>query len=66
MDKKYRLRKKFIELNYERLPSIVYSNNFDHFSKYGINSTSHSLVPSAQYRENFPLKIISAKVNKIK
>jgi exopolyphosphatase / guanosine-5'-triphosphate,3'-diphosphate pyrophosphatase len=66
MDKKYRLRKKFIELNYECLPSIVYSNNFDHFFKYGINSPSHSLVSSEQYRENFPLKIISAKVNKIK
>ena len=27
MDKKYRLKKKFIELNYDCLPSIVYSNN---------------------------------------
>jgi exopolyphosphatase / guanosine-5'-triphosphate,3'-diphosphate pyrophosphatase len=69
MDKKYRLRKKFIKLNYDCLPSIVYSNALDQFSKCGINSSYHSPTPSfsfEQYRENFPLKIISAKVNKIK
>jgi exopolyphosphatase / guanosine-5'-triphosphate,3'-diphosphate pyrophosphatase len=67
MDKKYRLRKKFIELNYDCLPSIVYSNNLDKIFKCGINSPAHSsFFSSEQYRENFPLKIISAKVNKIK
>ena len=32
MDKKYRLKKKFIELNYDGLSSIVYSNNLDRCS----------------------------------
>jgi exopolyphosphatase / guanosine-5'-triphosphate,3'-diphosphate pyrophosphatase len=69
MDKKYRLKKKFIELNYDRLSSIVYSNNFDPFFKPGMNSPSFASRPftsSEQYRENFPLKIIITKVNKIK
>jgi exopolyphosphatase/guanosine-5'-triphosphate,3'-diphosphate pyrophosphatase len=71
MDKKYRLRKKFFGLNYDDLSSIVYSNNLDHFSKSGIKNPS-SLNPSNplfvslnEHGENFPKKILSAKVNKI-
>lgn len=66
MDKKYRLRKKFIELNYDSLSSITYSNNLDPFLKCGGNTPSPPFVSLEQHRENFPLKIISAKVNKIK
>ena len=36
MDKKYRLRKNFIGLNYDELSSISYSGNLDDFSRCGI------------------------------
>ena len=75
MDKKYRLKKKLIELNYNGLSSIVCSNNLDPALNCGVNSShiSHSHSHSNpfdslehQHDEKFPLKIISAKVNKIK
>jgi exopolyphosphatase/guanosine-5'-triphosphate,3'-diphosphate pyrophosphatase len=71
MDKKYRLKKKLIELNYNGLSSIVRSNNLDHALNCGVNSSyishSHSFDSlDHQHDEKFPLKIISAKVNKIK
>jgi exopolyphosphatase / guanosine-5'-triphosphate,3'-diphosphate pyrophosphatase len=71
MDKKYRLKKKLIELNYNGLSSIIRSNNLDHALNCGVNSSyishSHSFDSlDHQHDEKFPLKIISAKVNKIK
>jgi exopolyphosphatase/guanosine-5'-triphosphate,3'-diphosphate pyrophosphatase len=76
MDKKYRMKKKLIELNYNGLSSIICSNNLDPALNFGVNS-SHISPPSAppphpfdsldcQHDVKFPLKIISAKVNKIK
>jgi len=66
MYKKYRLRKKFIGLNYDNLSSIMYSNNLDRFSKSGINPHPNPLFGSLEgHGENFPKKILSAKVNKI-
>jgi exopolyphosphatase/guanosine-5'-triphosphate,3'-diphosphate pyrophosphatase len=71
MDKKYRLKKKLIELNYNGLSSIIRSNNLDPSLNCGVNSSyishSHSFDSlDHQHDEKFPLKIISAKVNKIK
>ncbi len=71
MDKKYRLKKKLIELNYNGLSSIIRSNNLDPALNCGVNSSyishSHSFDSlDHQHDEKFPLKIISAKVNKIK
>jgi exopolyphosphatase / guanosine-5'-triphosphate,3'-diphosphate pyrophosphatase len=71
MDKKYRLKKKLIELNYNGLSSIIRSNNLDPSLNCGVNSSyishSHSFDSlDQQHDEKFPLKIISAKVNKIK
>ncbi len=63
MDKKYRLRKKFIESNYDNLPYIAYSNNFDPFLKCG--GTSPPFVSLEKHRKKFPLQIISAKIHKI-
>jgi exopolyphosphatase / guanosine-5'-triphosphate,3'-diphosphate pyrophosphatase len=75
LDKKYRSKKKLIELNYNGLSSIICSNNFDPALNCGVNS-SHISHPNPnpnpfdllghQHNEKFPLKIISAKVNKIK
>ncbi|MBA3749937.1 MAG: hypothetical protein H0X03_03430 [Nitrosopumilus sp.] len=66
MNKKYRLRKKFIGLNYDDISSIIYSNNLDRFSEFGINPHPNPLFGSLKgHGENFPKKILSAKVNKI-
>jgi exopolyphosphatase / guanosine-5'-triphosphate,3'-diphosphate pyrophosphatase len=64
MDKKYRLKKKFIGLNYEDLSSIWYSGNSDDFSKYG------SGYPEPLYLEeqikNFSKKLLAQRINKTK
>jgi exopolyphosphatase / guanosine-5'-triphosphate,3'-diphosphate pyrophosphatase len=68
MDKKYRLKKKLIELNYTGLSSIICSNNLDPALNCGVNSPPPPPFDSLdhQHNEKFPLKIISAKINKIK
>lgn len=59
MDKKYRLKKKFIGLNYDDLSSIAYSGNLDEFSKYGTGyPESFSLDEQIK---NFSKKIIGSK-----
>jgi exopolyphosphatase/guanosine-5'-triphosphate,3'-diphosphate pyrophosphatase len=64
MDKKHRLRKKFIGLNYDYAYSIVYSDSLDRFSKG--NAKSSPFVLFGSQGENFPKKIISTKLDKIK
>jgi exopolyphosphatase/guanosine-5'-triphosphate,3'-diphosphate pyrophosphatase len=59
MDKKYRLKKKFIGLNYDDLSSIAYSGNFDEFSKYGTGySESFSLEEQIK---TFSKKMVGSK-----
>jgi len=62
MDKKYRSRKKFIESNYDRLSSIIYSNN----SPSSIEKNFNEFDLPIQDRDKFPQKINSTKINKIK
>jgi exopolyphosphatase / guanosine-5'-triphosphate,3'-diphosphate pyrophosphatase len=59
MDKKYRLKKKFIGLNYEDLSSIWYSGNSDDFSKYG--SGYHEPLYLEGQIKNFSKKVIGSK-----
>ncbi len=63
MDKKYRSKKKIIESNYNWLSSIIYSNNPPFMTE---KNTSKEFDLTTQNRSNFPQKIISTKVNKIK
>jgi exopolyphosphatase/guanosine-5'-triphosphate,3'-diphosphate pyrophosphatase len=65
MDKKYRLKKKFIEINYTGLSSIIHSNYNRPLFRAEIRSFPNQEVLSKQYREDFPLKINISKLNKI-
>jgi hypothetical protein len=64
MDKKHRLRKKFIGLNYGDIHSIDYSNNLTRFSAYDMKSSPFVLLGSQG--DFFTKKIISARLDKIK
>jgi exopolyphosphatase/guanosine-5'-triphosphate,3'-diphosphate pyrophosphatase len=64
MDKKYRLRKKFIGLNYGDIYSIDYSNYLDRFSTHDAKPAPFALWGS--HGKNFSKKIISTKLDKIK
>jgi exopolyphosphatase / guanosine-5'-triphosphate,3'-diphosphate pyrophosphatase len=59
MDKKYRLRKKFIGLNYDELSSITYSGNLDDFSKCGTGH--HESFSLEEQINNFSKKITGPK-----
>jgi exopolyphosphatase/guanosine-5'-triphosphate,3'-diphosphate pyrophosphatase len=64
MDKKYRKRKKFIEINCE--PIIVINNNAN--KKYPKHSSSSSSTATASANSNsyaFPRRLESFKVNKL-
>jgi len=65
MDKKYRLKKKFIESNYADLTSIIHSNYNRPLFRAEIRSIPAQKVLPPQYREDFPLKINISKLNKI-
>ena len=64
MDKKYRLRKKFIGLNYDELSSIAYSGNLDDFSRCGTG------YPESFYLEHrliiFQKKSLVQRISKTK
>ena len=65
MDKKYRLKKKFIELNYTSLSYVMHSNyNRPLFRAETRSFPAQGVLPE-QYREDFPLKINISKLNKI-
>ncbi|MEJ7642400.1 MAG: hypothetical protein WKF36_09440 [Candidatus Nitrosocosmicus sp.] len=64
MDKRHRLRKKFIGLNYDDMHSIGYSNSLTRFSAYAKKSSQFVLLGS--HGDFFPKKIISARLDKIK
>ncbi|MBA3285897.1 MAG: hypothetical protein H0U27_12675 [Nitrosopumilus sp.] len=64
MDKRHRLRKKFIGLNYDDMHSIGYSNSLTRFSAYAKKSSPFVLLGS--HGDFFPKKIISARLDKIK
>ena len=64
MDKRHRLRKKFIELNYDDIHSIGYSNSLTQFSAYDKKSSPFVLLGS--HSDFFPKKIIGARLDKIK
>ena len=64
MDKKHRLRKKFIGLNYDDIHSIDYSNSLTRFSAYDMKSSPFVLLGS--HGDFFPKKIITEKLDKIK
>ncbi len=65
MDKKYRLKKKFIESNYADLTSIIHPNYNRPLFRAEIRSIPAQKVLPLQYREDFPLKINILKLNKI-
>ena len=65
MDKKYRLKKKFIETNYAILPSVIQSNYTRPLFKAEVRSIPAQKVLPVQYEEDFPLKINISKLNKI-
>ena len=65
MDKKYRLKKKFIGFNYFDLSSNLYSNYNRTFFGKEISSFSDKQSFTEHYREDFPLKINILKLNKI-
>ena len=64
MDKKYRLKKRFIGLNYDDLSSIAYPGNLDEFSKYGTGyPESFSLEEQIK---SFSKKSLAQRINKTK
>jgi len=62
MGEKYRLKKKFIGLNYDDVCSINYSDNFNRFPTYDLKSSPFILLGS--HGDCFSKKIISTKLDK--
>jgi len=65
MDKKYRLKKKFIGSNYTDLTSIIHANYNRPLFRAEIRSIPAQKVLPLLYGEDFPLKINISKLNKI-